>query len=386
MIRNGTRETWSSAAGWALGWQLYDPDGDHFLAEGEWRPLAADVAPGATLEIDWDAELPPETGPCRVYAGAVHPERGWAYAQGAPFLCVDARLAPDSAEVVRVRSATLRRLRWSRRLRAVGGAAAAPFATMVRHRALITSLVRRDLAARYRGSFADLFWTVLNPLLLMAAYYFVFGLVLRARFAADPSPSGFVLYFLAGMLPWLAFNEAAARSPNLFLEQRNLVKKIRFPIETLPPHAVTGGLVTQAFATLIFLGFLVWARGAVPLSSLWVLALLPAQFLLTLGFSFALSTLGVFVRDLVQIIGFLLNLWFFLTPICYPEASLPAGAWVFLKWNPLLHLVRGYRAALLEHRAPPADVLLALYVCGFAALLAGYFLFHRLRRSFADVL
>ena len=90
-------------------------------------------------------------------------------------------------------------------------------------------MARRDVLARYRGSFGDVFWTVLNPLLLMGTYFFVFGIVLQTRFGPDASRTGFALYFLAGMLPWLAFSEPVGRSPHVIWEHRNFVKKLVFP-------------------------------------------------------------------------------------------------------------------------------------------------------------
>ena len=113
-------------------------------------------------------------------------------------------------------------------------------------------MVRRDILGRYRGSFGGAFWTVLNPLLLMLTYFFVFGVVLRTRFGNDPSRAGFALYFLAGMLPWLAFSEAAGRAPTVMLEHRNFVKKLVFAVETLPVNLVVSGLVSEFFALVLF--------------------------------------------------------------------------------------------------------------------------------------
>src|SRR5579862_5126361 len=107
-------------------------------------------------------------------------------------------------------------------------------ASIWRNRRLIASMVRRDMLARYRGSFAGAMWTFLSPLLLMATYCFVFGFVLHARLGNDASATGFVLYFLAGMLPWLAFSEAVGRAPYVIWEHRTFVKKVVFPVETLP--------------------------------------------------------------------------------------------------------------------------------------------------------
>jgi homopolymeric O-antigen transport system permease protein len=255
-----------------------------------------------------------------------------------------------------------------------------------RNRKLMGSMVRRDILARYRGSFGGTVWTFLNPLLLMATYFFVFGVVLRTRFGADTSRTGFVLYFLAGMLPWLAFSEAVGRSPWVILEYRSFVKKIVFPLETLPVNLVISGAVTEAFGLLIFVAGLLAVRGAVPASVLWLPLLIVPQILFTAGLCWILAATGVYVRDLGQITGYLLTLWFFLTPICYPESSLPPEAIQLLRFNPLFVLVKAYRAVFLENQAPTMRGLAGLWIVSVVVAVIGYAWFHRLRKSFADVI
>ncbi len=176
--------------------------------------------------------------------------------------------------------------------------------TIWRNRGLIRVMVRRDILGRYRGSFGGAFWTIISPLLLMLTYFFVFGVVLRDRNSGDPSRSGFALYFLAGMLPWLAFSEAAGRAPTVLMEHRNFVKKLVFAVETLPVNLVAAGLVTELFAIVLFCIFCWHSRAGVPPAVLWLPVLLVPQVLFTAGLSWFLAALGAFVRDLGQIIGF----------------------------------------------------------------------------------
>ena len=153
------------------------------------------------------------------------------------------------------------------------------------------------------------------------------------------------------MLPWLAFSEAIGRAPSGILENRVLVKKVVFPVEILPVTHVISGLVTQFFAASIFIVALLVFRGSVPATIAWLPALLIPQLFFTLGLAWFLSATGVYLRDLGQMIGFLLTLWFFLTPICY---ELPAGSAAFLAKNPIYVLVRGYRAIFLESTSAAA--------------------------------
>ncbi len=357
-----------------------------FISEGEWVPLTDDTPPGETAAFDLAIVLPPEAGAYSIYVSPVAQPDGWTYFRGEQFLRISAEVAGEQIRVLRQELITLRALRWRSFWSNAPRLFSAPFRTITANYRLIRSMARRDILARYRGSFGDVFWTILNPLLLMATYFFVFGVVLRTRFGADRSSTGFALYFLAGMLPWLAFAEPMGRAPHVILEHRNFVKKLIFPLDTLPVNQVLAGLVTEIFAAAVFVVALLLIRGAIPVSVLWLPVLLVPQLLFTLGSCWFIAALGVFMRDLGQIMGFLLTLWFFVTPICYPEASLPASALVLLRKNPIFVLVRGYRAILLEGHAPEMLPLIKLWMVAIAVFLLGHAWFYKLRRSFADVI
>src|SRR5258708_4811637 len=254
-VENRSEVEWKQGAV-SIGWQLFDPDSNRFIREGEWKPLAHDTKPGEAVPVDLSIAFPPEPGGYRIYVSPIDHEAGWLYDHGSRFLIIDAVMANERARVVNTELTTQRVLRWRSFMRAIPRIVTQPLSTIVHNRALIRSMVRRDITARYRGSFGDVFWTVLNPLLLMLTYYFVFGVVLRTRFGGDTSSGGFVLYFLAGMLPWLAFSEPAGRSPHVVLEHRTFVKKLVFPLETLSVNHTVSGLVTEVFATGVFLCFL----------------------------------------------------------------------------------------------------------------------------------
>jgi lipopolysaccharide transport system permease protein len=152
-------------------------------------------------------------------------------------------------------------------------------------------------------------------------------------------------------------------------------------------NLVLAGLVTEAFAIAIFVAGVFLARDGVPASVVWLPALLIPQVLFTAGLSWILAATGVFVRDLGQVIGFLLTLWFFMTPICYEERTdLPGWISGVLAFNPRLVLVRGYRAVLLEGASPWNAGLAWLWIGSAAVAILGYAWFHRLRKSFADVI
>lgn len=368
-----------------LGWQVLDPFTGSYLREGEHLPLS--VRPGsaysAPQEITLEPKLLPE-GSIRVVV-SVLAGGGWRSRHGDRYLRLDLENRSQHLSVLRSHVSSLAQEWLPASTRALRMAFILPLRSVLKNRSLIRTMVWRDLVGRYRGSFAGIFWSVLNPLLLMATYYFVFGVVLQARFGGDPSREGFVLYFLAGMLPWLPFSEALARAPGVLLEHATFIKKLVFPIETLPVNLVLSGLVTQGFAISLFLIGLIVFRGTIPFSALWIPLLLVPQVLLTLGLGWLLSAVGLVFRDLSQVMGFLLTVWFFLTPICYPEESLPESAKPILALNPFLHLVRSFRDVLLHNHAPDWQPFGWLCFVSAMVFLGGYTVFHRLRRSFPDL-
>ena len=384
-IENRGPERWSPEDRWALGYHLFDEPTGTLVVDGERAPL--DLPPGQTHARDVTVALPPEPGEYAVYISVMRENVAWYYAEGWLFLLVDVTVNEEGSAVLRgFRVTRWREVRRRRLQRGICRAFVLPVKSIWRNRALIRTLVRRDVLSRYSGSFAGAFWALLNPLLLMLTYFFVFGLVLNSRFGNDPSRASFALYFLAGMLPWLAFSEAIGRAPSIMIEHRNFIRKLVFPVETLPVNLVAAGLVTEVFGILLFTLALLIIRHRLPASVAYLPALLAPQILFTAGICWFLAALGVFVRDLAQVNGFLLTVWFFITPICYPESSLPQAAAGLLRNNPMFVLVRGYRAILLEGSAPDGRSLAWLTVLSVVVFFAGHAWFYKLRKSFADII
>ena len=252
------------------------------------------------------------------------------------------------------------------------------------HRALLWRLVQRDVASRYRGSWAGLLWSVLLPCVMLAVYLLVFGVIytpVRAR-AFD---SSFALSLFAGMLLHGLVAECLARSPSAVLAQPSYVKKVVFPIELLPLTVVGAALIQFLLGSVVlFVALLAW-QGLGPWALLWPVAWLPLL-AFCVGVAFALSALTVYLRDLAQITGFIATLLLFLSPVFYPLEQAPAGLRHWLLLNPLTVPIEATRALLVHGRFPDPVLWLTHAVACMLVLWAGWWLFQRSRRGFADVI
>ena len=259
-------------------------------------------------------------------------------------------------------------------------------AALVRYRGLIQSLVARELKARYRGSVLGFFWSFVNPLLLLLVYSFVFTHVLPA--SKDERVTPFALFMFCGILPWTWFSSSLLEASGVLISGGNLIKKVLFPAEILPIVTVLANLVHFLFGLVVLAGFLVWYQRPVGLGEL---ALFPVavmvQLILTVGLALLLSALTVHFRDLRDILSNLLTLWFFATPIIYPYFLLPEDKWQgqLLKLNPFTHLAITYQE-ILFFQGPVGHLkwLLVLGAISIVFFLFGYFIFDRLRDTFAE--
>lgn len=251
---------------------------------------------------------------------------------------------------------------------------------------LIRSLSRRELVARYKGSVLGIIWALVTPVVMIAIFTFIFAGIFGARFGARGSHWDYALYLFCGLLPWTMFQEAAQRSASTIVAHSNLVKRVVFPLETLPIAETLASLGNQLFGTLALLVAILVIRHEFHLTLFWLPVLVIPQFLFTLGVAWLLASLGVFLRDIAQGISLLLMAWMFLTPIIYPEAIVPDRFRSFININPFTSLIRSYRRVLLEGMQPDWRGLAYFTAVAVLIFLFGYWWFARTRKSFADVI
>jgi len=256
-------------------------------------------------------------------------------------------------------------------------------AQLPRYRGLIQSLVARELKARYRGSVLGFFWSFINPLLLLLIYSFVFTYVIPSR---APGHEPYALFMFCGILPWTWFSSSLLESSGVLISGGNLIKKVLFPAEVLPIVSVLANMVHFFLGLPILGAFLVYYRMPLQLSELaWFPLVVLVQLLLTLGLALVLSALTVHFRDLRDILSNVLTFWFFATPIIYPMLFAPPRGRTLLNLNPFTHLAISYQE-ILFYAGPFGHWkwLLALLAGSAGLFLAGYFVFDRLRDSFAE--
>jgi lipopolysaccharide transport system permease protein len=260
---------------------------------------------------------------------------------------------------------------------------------LARKRDLWWQFTVRAVEMRHRGSYLGILWSVLNPLLMLGVYVVVFGVIFGGHFGVlpDETHTDFVLAVFLGLTCFHLVAETMAAAPTMIVINPNLVKKVVFPLEVLP-LAQLGSFWFHCCISLALMlgGAFLFGRGLPLAGLLWLPVILLPLVLLSIGLGWLFAALGVFFRDLAQVMPFVTQVLLYSSAIFYPLSRIPASLWTVLRWNPLLHIVQLARGVLLWGLPVNGLHLGYVYVCGFAMFFLGRWVFSRLQPAFADVI
>lgn len=265
----------------------------------------------------------------------------------------------------------------------------APFCQFWRNRELIWLMTIRSIEGLFNGSYLGIFWSFIQPLCMLAIYTFIFSCIFNARFGMDPHytmKGAYAIILFSGMAVFNIFSNSISKSSVLIENNRNLVKKVVFPLELLPVI----NLLSVFLLSLIHI-FLVIIGVAIILKTLsWTMFLLPVTLipllLFTCGVSYFVAALGVFFKDLPYLLELLLQIWFFMTPIIYPISIVPKKLlWVYYL-NPMTQFVEQTRRFLIYDTLPDPWHTISLFLLSCVVFQVGYFIFMKTKQGFADVL
>ena len=253
------------------------------------------------------------------------------------------------------------------------------FKELYQYRELLKTSIKKDIRGKYKASFLGVLWSFINPLLQVLVYAIVFPYIMRVQ-----TPN-YLIFLICGIIPWTWFTYSLSNGTTSITNNANLIKKVYFPREILPLSVVTSGLVNFLISCIIILIFVI--LGGLGLS--WHLIFLPlialAQYIFTLAVVFLLSAFNVYVKDVEYMVVFLLNIFFYATPVLY-SVEMFSGSWLswIFRLNPMAHFINAYRDIFYVHQIPQVLNLLGIIVLGLLVLALCYLVFKKLEKRFAE--
>lgn len=256
-----------------------------------------------------------------------------------------------------------------------------------RHRELISASAKREVLGRYRGSIMGLLWPLVIPIFMLTIYTFVFSVVFKARWGeTGGTKTEFALMLFAGLIVFNIFSECITRAPGIILSNVNYVKKVVFPLEILPIIGLLSALFHGAISLAVWILAYIVLFG-IPHSTVFYLPLIILPYILfIMGLSWGLASLGVYLRDVGQIVSLLTTVLMFMSPIFYPVTALPENYRHLLYLNPLTTVIEQVRSVLYFGNSPDFFMLSVYWVTAFVISWLGFAWFQKTRKGFADVL
>lgn len=257
------------------------------------------------------------------------------------------------------------------------------------YRHLLWEFLRRDLQARYVGSVMGFFWSVINPLILLGVYTFVFGLIFQQEidvFRGKPRTIDFAFYIFSGLLPWYAFQEALVRATTCIVDNGHLIKQVRFPAKVLPAYITLSGVVNQLIGTMILLLVLLLYQRTIPMTFLAFPLILTLQMIFMFGSCLLFAALNTYIRDIAPLVSTATMILMWGSPMFYTLDIVPPPLRTILYLNPITYLVSINHDLILTGNWPSLSswVIFALFSAG--VFIVGYSVFTRCHRELADLI
>ncbi len=254
------------------------------------------------------------------------------------------------------------------------------FKNLYKYRELLKTNVKKEIRGKYKNSFLGVLWSFLNPLLQIIVYALIFQVILK-----NPQEN-YAIFLCCGLIPWTFFSSATTRSAFTMIENGNIIKKVYFPREILPISIVTSEAVNFMISTIIILGFVIFGGIGISKYIVFYPLVLLAQYLLLIGLSLIISSISVYVRDLQHLIGVVMQLLFYATPIVYSSETIPDNFKWILYLNPMTYIINGYRDIFYNQQMIDIIPTLCLIIISIVLCFIGYIIFNKLQKGFAEQL
>lgn len=253
-----------------------------------------------------------------------------------------------------------------------------PFVT---HGFLLEQLIQREIKSRYKQSIVGYFWIILNPMLQLFVYTFVFSTIIRFPTNNIPYP----VFLLSGLLPWIYLQTSLGLNTNVLIENSNLIKKVYFPREVFIYAVIISKAVDFLFTLVILIALMIFFKIYPDIKLFLIIPLFLIQVLLTSGLSFIFSATNLFYRDIQYLLNLIIILWMYLTPIIYPISLVPKNyLWIY-KFNPMVGIIEGYRSILFSQPIDLSYILISV-VSSVIIFSFGFKVFKKLEGTFSDVI
>lgn len=246
------------------------------------------------------------------------------------------------------------------------------------YREFLKSNVKKDIRGKYKGSFLGVLWSFINPLLSVLVYAIVFPYIMRIKV------ENYLIYLITGIIPWTFFTSSINMGLISVLSNADIIKKVYFPRIILPISTVTSCLVNFLISCLIIVLFCLGSGLGISFQILWLPLIAIIQYVMLLGFTFILSAIEMYMRDIEHIVNFILSMAFYVTPILYTPDIFPEKlAWV-LKVNPMAYLVNAYRSIFFYQKMPDLIGIGVVSIFSIFLFVIGYLIFEKLQKGFAE--